>query len=44
MKVSKVTKPLELRWVPVVDAHGRERLEARWVPADAAHASARHAA
>lgn len=44
MKVSKVTKPLELRWVPIVDARGRERLEAHWVPVGTPHVTARHAA
>lgn len=33
MKDSRVSKRLELRWVPVVDASGRTRLEGRWVPA-----------
>ncbi|MEX0427800.1 hypothetical protein AB3X52_09230 [Nocardioides sp. DS6] len=44
MKVSTEPKPLELRWVPVVDARGRERLEARWVPAGTAPVTAHHAA
>lgn len=47
MKESTTPARLELRWVPVVDARGREQLVAHWVDASArhgAHAAAHHAA
>lgn len=44
MKVSTVTERLEVRWIPVVDARGRERLVAHWVDPTARPVTARHAA
>ena len=31
MKETKVSEELTMRWVPVVDAHGRTHMEAVWV-------------
>ena len=38
MKESKVSGELTMRWVPVVDAHGRTHMEAVWVTPRMAHA------
>ena len=35
---------LEMRWVPVTDAQGREHMEARWITTGQEHAPAAHAA
>ncbi|WP_460852645.1 hypothetical protein [Nocardioides montaniterrae] len=35
---------LEMRWLPVTDAQGREHMEACWITVGQAHASATHAA
>jgi len=44
MKESATPARLELRWIPVVDARGRERLVARWVDLTARPTTASHAA
>lgn len=43
MNGNNVTSKLELRWLPVVDRHGRKHMEARWVEVSAS-ATTRHAA
>lgn len=44
MKESATTARLELRWIPVVDARGREQLVARWVDPTARPLVTHHAA
>jgi hypothetical protein len=38
---STTSERLEMRWLPVLDEHGRTRMEATWVSVPAGAASAR---